>query len=32
MYFPMNYEKINNINSLYIPSNVKYLNTQVYNY
>ncbi len=32
MYIPMNYEKINNINSLYIPSNVKYLNTLVYNY
>lgn len=32
MYFPMNYEKINNINSLYIPSNVKYLNTQVFNF
>ena len=32
MYFPMNYEKINNINSLYIPSNLKYINTQVYNY
>ena len=32
MYIPMNYEHINNINSMYIPSNVKYLNTQVYNY
>ena len=32
MYIPMNYEKLNNINSLYIPSNVKYINTQVYNY
>lgn len=32
MYIPMNYEHINNINSLYIPSNVKYINTQVYNY
>ena len=28
MYIPMNYEHINNINSMYIPSNVKYLNTQ----
>ena len=28
MYIPMNYEKLNNINSLYIPSNVKYLNTE----
>ena len=32
MYIPMNYEHINNINSLYIPSNVKYLNTQVFNF
>lgn len=32
MYIPMNYEKINNINSLYIPSNVKYLNTQICNF
>ena len=30
MYIPMNYEKLNNINSLYIPSNVKYLNTEVF--
>ena len=32
MYIPINYEKLNNINSLYIPSNVKYLNTQVFNF
>ena len=32
MYIPMNYEHVNNINSMYIPSNVKYINTQVYNY
>ena len=32
MYIPMNYEHINNINSMYIPSNVKYLNTQVFNF
>lgn len=32
MYIPMNYEKVNNINSLYIPSNVKYLNSQVFNF
>lgn len=32
MYIPINYEHINNINSMYIPSNVKYINTQVYNY
>lgn len=32
MYIPMNYEKINNINSLYIPSNTKYVNTQVFNF
>ena len=32
MYIPMNYEKINNINSLYIPSNVKYANSQVFNF
>lgn len=32
MYFPINYEKLNNINASYIPSNVKYLNTQVFNY
>lgn len=30
MYIPMNYDKLNNINSLYIPSNVKYLNTEVF--
>lgn len=32
MYIPMNYEQMNNINSLYVPSNIKYINTQVYNY
>ena len=32
MYIPMNYEKLNNINSLYIPSNVKYMNSQVFNF
>ena len=32
MYIPMNYEHVNNINSMYIPSNVKYLNTQVFNF
>lgn len=32
MYIPMNYDKVNNINSQYIPSNIKYINTQVYNY
>ncbi len=32
MYIPMNYEKLNNINSLFIPSNTKYLNTIVFNY
>lgn len=32
MYIPMNYEHLNNINSLYIPSNVKYLNTKVFNF
>lgn len=32
MYIPMNYEQINNINSLYIPSNVKYANSQVFNF
>lgn len=32
MYIPMNYEQINNINSLYIPSNIKYVNTQVFNF
>ena len=32
MYIPMNYEKINNINSQYIPSNVKYLNTVITNF
>lgn len=32
MYIPMNYEKLNNLNSLYIPSNVKYLNTEVFNF
>ena len=32
MYVPMNYEHINNINSLYIPSNIKYLNTQIFNF
>ena len=31
MYIPMNYEKLNNINSLYIPSNVK-LNSQIFNF
>ena len=32
MYIPINYEHMNNINSLYIPSNVKYVNTQVFNF
>ena len=32
MYVPMNYEKLNNLNSLYVPSNVKYLNTQINNF
>ena len=32
MYIPINYEKLNNINSAYIPSNVKYMNTKVFNY
>lgn len=32
MYFPMNYEKVNNINAQYIPQNVKNLNTVVYKY
>ena len=32
MYIPMNYEHINNINSLYIPSNVKYINSLVFNF
>lgn len=32
MYIPINYENINNINSQYIPSNVKYLNTLVFNF
>ena len=32
MYIPMNYEQINNINSAYIPSNVKYINTLVFNF
>ena len=32
MYIPMNYEHVNNINSLYIPSNVKYLNTEINNF
>lgn len=32
MYIPMNYEQINNLNSLYIPSNIKYYNSQVFNY
>lgn len=32
MYIPMNYEKVNNINSQYIPSNIKYINSQVFNY
>lgn len=31
MYIPMNYEKLNNINSLYIPSNIK-LNSQIFNF
>ena len=31
MYIPLNYEKLNNINSLYIPSNVK-LNSQIFNF
>lgn len=31
MYIPMNYEKLNNINSLYIPSNVK-LNSEIFNF
>lgn len=31
MYIPINYEKLNNINSLYIPSNVK-LNSQIFNF
>lgn len=32
MYIPMNYDKINNLNSLYIPSNIKYVNTQVFDF
>lgn len=32
MYIPMNYENVNNLNSQYIPSNVKYINTQVFSY
>lgn len=32
MYVPLNYEHTNNLNSLYIPSNVKYLNTRVFAY
>ena len=32
MYIPINYEQINNINSAYIPSNVKYVNTLVFNF
>ena len=32
MYVPMNYEQINNINSMYIPSNVKYLDTVICNF
>lgn len=32
MYIPINYGRLNNINSAYIPSNVKYMNTKVFNY
>ena len=32
MYFPMNYEKVNNLNARYIPQNVKTLNTEVFKY
>lgn len=32
MYIPINYEQINNINSMYIPSNVKYLDTVICNF
>lgn len=32
MYIPLNYENVNNINATYIPSNVKYLNSQVFDY
>lgn len=32
MYIPMNYDHVNNLNSLYIPSNVKYINTVVFNF
>lgn len=32
MYIPMNYEQLNNINSTFIPSNVKYLNTMVFDF
>lgn len=32
MYVPMNYEQINNINSMYIPSNIKYLDTVICNF
>lgn len=32
MYIPMNYNQIRNINSSYIPNNVKYLNTVITNF